>query len=406
MTPIAAHNPVLSMLGRPLRLGVIGGGPGSFIGPIHRSAAELDGRFRVVAGVLSSDPARSLAAGEALGLARGRAYRSVSEMLAAETSRDDPLDAVAVMTPNDRHLDDCRHALDAGLDLICDKPLANSVDDCLALQHAVEASGRVFCLTHNYSGYPMVREARAMVRAGRIGAVRLVHAEYLQAGMAAAVEALPLTPKLRWKLDVARSGPSLVMGDIGTHAHHLAAFVVASPVVAVAADIGAIVPARTVDDTASMLWRFENGARGSCCVSQAAAGAENDIRIRVYGETGMLEWRHAEPNTLLHAPLGDALRVLRRGDPFLSAEARRATRIARGHPEGFRESFANLYADAAEAIVGRLTGRPVDRLALDFPTVRDGVDGMRFVAAALESSAREGSWVAIDQPPAGTSTTR
>ena len=343
---IGDSNPVLEALGRPLRLGVIGGGPGSFIGPIHRSAAELDGRFRVVAGVLSADAARCAAQGAAIGLDPARAYAGVAAMIAAEAARPDPIDAVAVMTPNDRHFDACRQALRAGLHVICDKPLANTVAQARELARLARDAGRVFCVTHNYAGYPMVRQARAMVRGGAIGAVRMVHAEYFQAGMATAVEAGALTPRLQWKLDAARGGASLVLGDIGVHAHHLACYVCGSPVSAVAADIGAVVPGRSFDDYAAMLWRFSNGARGACCVTQAAAGAENDLAIRVYGERGMLEWRHITHNYLRHAPLGEPVRTHGRGDPSLLPAARRATRIARGHPEGFREAFANLYADA------------------------------------------------------------
>jgi len=392
MTTIGAVNPVVAALGRPLRLGVIGGGPGSFIGAIHRSAAELDGRFRVVAGVLSSDPSKCVAYGAAIGLAADRAYPDVVSMLATEDTRPEGIDAVAVMTPNDRHFDDCRQALEAGLHVICDKPLSNSVDEARALVRLVNSSNAVFCLTHNYSGYPMVRQARAMVKAGVIGAVRMVHAEYFQGGMASPVEHGALTPKLKWKLDPNRSGPSLVLGDIGTHAHHLACFVAGSPVTALAADMGALVPGRAFDDYAAMLWRFGDGARGTCCVTQAAAGSENNITLRVYGESGMLEWQHAAPNYLRHAPLAEPVRTLARGDPYLLPEALRAARISRGHPEGFRESFANIYADAAEAMLARMTGRPADPLALDFPTVHDGLRGVLFVDAAVQSSRELGRW--------------
>ena len=393
MTTIGgAINPVVAALGRPLRLGVIGGGSGSFIGAIHQSAAELDGRFRVVAGVLSSDPSKCAAYGAAIGLDADRAYPDVASMLATEATRPDGIDAVAVMTPNDRHFDDCRQALEAGLHVICDKPLANSVEDARTLVRLVNTSDGVFCLTHNYSGYPMVRQARAMVKAGVIGALRMVHAEYFQSGMASAVEHGALTPKLKWKLDANRSGPSLVLGDIGTHAHHLTCFVSGSPVVALAADIGALVPGRAFDDYAAMLWRFGNGARGTCCVSQAAAGAENNITVRVYGETGMLEWQHASANYLRYVPLGESVRTLARGDSYLLPEAHRAARISRGHPEGFRESFANLYADAAEAMLACITGRPANPLALDFPTVHDGLRGVLFVDAAVRSSRELGRW--------------
>lgn len=393
MTTIGEINPVVTALGRPFRLGVVGGGAGSFIGAIHRSAAELDGRFRVVAGVLSSDPSKCAAYGAAIGLASDRAYADVATMIATEATRIDGIEAIAVMTPNDRHFEDCRRAIEAGLSVICDKPLSISIAEATTLVQLVERSKGVFCLTHNYSGYPMVRQARAMVKSGVIGAVRMVHSEYFQAAMASAVEHGTLTPKLKWKLDAARSGPSLVLGDIGTHAHHLACFVADSPVNALAADLGTLVPGRAFDDYAAMLWRFANGARGTCCVSQAAAGAENNITVRVYGETGMLEWQHAAPNYLRHAPLQEPVRILARGDGYLLPEALRAARISRGHPEGFRESFANLYADVAEAMLARITGLPADPLALDFPSVRDGLRGVLFVDAVLRSGRRGGTWV-------------
>ena len=389
-------NPAFESLGRPLRLGVIGGGYGSFIGPIHRSAAELDGRFRVVAGVLSSDPAKCITQGAAIGLAADRTYVSAANMIAAEAARTDGIEALAVMTPNDGHFDACRQALTAGLHVICDKPLTNDAGDARALARLAHDRGLLFCVTHNYSGYAMVRQARAMVQGGAIGAVRMVHVEYFQGGMATPVERGALTPKLRWKLDTARSGPSLVMGDIGTHAHHLAGFVSGSHVSAVAADIGALVPGRTVDDYGAMLWRFANGARGTCCVTQAAAGAENNVTIRVFGESGLLEWQHLAPNYLRHAPLGEPVRVLARADPYLLPAARRANRIMRGHPEGFRESFANLYADVAEAMVARITGVAADPLALDFPDVRDGLRGVLFIEAALRSSRAGGGWVTCE----------
>jgi len=390
---IGDSNPVHSAIGRPLRLGVVGGGLGSFIGPVHRSAAELDGRFRITSGVLSSDPSKCVTQGAAIGLDARRSYTSVSQMIAAEAGRPDGIDAIAVMTPNDRHFDDCSQALQAGLHVICDKPLTNTVEDARQLVRLTDVSQRVFCLTHNYAGYPMVRQARAMVRSGLIGTLQMVHSEYFQSGMAHSVESGILSSKLTWKLDKTRGGASLVMADIGTHAHHLAGFIACSHPVAVAADIGALVAGRRFDDYAAMLWRFANGARGTCCVSQAAAGAENNLVVRVYGDTGMLEWQHLTPNYLRYAPQGEAVRLMARADPYLLPAASRATRISRGHPEGFRESFANLYADAAEAIVATMTQAPADPLALDFPTVNDGLRGVLFVAAALRSSDAGGGWI-------------
>ena len=393
---MSISNPVsaINVLGRPLRLGVIGGGPGSFIGPIHMSAAVLDRRFVIVAGVLSSDAERAQAYGVAIGLPASRAYASVDLMLAGEAARapDERIEAVAVMTPNDRHYQDCLSALEYGLHVICDKPMVNSTSQARHLVETVERTQLVFCLTHNYSGYPMVRQARAMVESGLLGDIRIVQAEYFQGGMALPVEAGELTAKLRWKLDAGRSGASLVMGDIGTHAHHLACYVTGSRVARVSADVGAVIPGRIFDDYAGILWRFENGARGSCVVTQAAAGAENNIRVRIHGAKGMLDWQHSNPNYLVYAPLGESVQILGRGDARLHPAAQRATRIARGHPEGFRESFANLYADFAEAIAARITGVPADSLCSWSPGVRDGLWGLEFVEATLASSRQSGAW--------------
>ncbi len=383
-------------LGRALRLGVIGGGPGGMIGPMHRNAARLDGRFVIVAGVPSSDPARAAAAGAAIGLPEGRSYGTVSAMIDAERARADGIEAVAIMSPNDAHYPAAIAAIEAGLDVICDKPMTNTLADARDLAARVRASGRVFCLTHAYAAYPMVRQARAMVAAGAIGAVRAVQVEYLHAGMATRVEDGPMTPKLRWKLDPARGGPSLVLGDIGTHAHHLACFVAGLPLARLAADLGALVPGRTIDDTAALLLRFEGGARGTLFVSQAMAGSENNLNLRVWGESGLLEWAQTDPNYLHFAPLDRPMQRLARGDADLLPPAQRLVRIPRGHPEGLLEAFANLYRDAAEAIAARITGTPPDPLALDFPTAEDGVRGVAFVEAAVRSGRDGGAWVACD----------
>lgn len=375
-------------LGRTLRLGVVGGGPGSFIGPIHRAAALLDRRFEIVAGVLSSNPDRCRAAAAALGF---RGYPNVPAMLA-----DTRLDAVAIMTPNDRHLEECCAALAAGVAVICDKPLANSAADASTIANA--AQGNVFCLTHAYAGYPMVRQARAMIAAGAIGALRAVQVEYLQAGMSGQVEQGELTPKLRWKLDASRSGPSLVLGDIGTHAHHLACYVTGQPLTRLAADLGAIVPDRQVDDYGAFLVRFGTSIRGTLIASQALAGTENSITLRVFGSTGHLEWTHIRNNHLTFAPQGRAVQTLARGDADLLPPAQRLLRIARGHPEGLTEAFANLYRDAAEAIAAKLTDTKADPLALDFPTARDGLAGLHFIEAALASRSRDGAWVDVSSP--------
>lgn len=382
-------NPVIALLGRRLRLAVIGGGPGSFIGPIHRMAARLDDRYDIVAGVLSSDPQRSVAAGLAMGLDPDRCHPDLATLLAAESQRSDGIDAVAVMTPNDGHFPASMAALDHGFDVICDKPMTNTLAEAQTLFEKVQASGRVFCLTHNYSGYPMVRQARAMVAAGQLGEIRLLQVEYVQGG-----RAKPGPGRTAWKTDPARGGPSLVMGDIGTHAHQLLRFISGLEVGEVAAELGCVVPERSAHDFAGVLLRMAGGARGSFWVTQAAAGVENGLRIRVSGSRGSLEWQQEHPQVLDFKPLdAPAQRLTPRGPGALPL-ALRSTRVAAGHPEGFPEAFANLYSDAAEAIAARRAGQSPDPLALHFPNAHDGWMGMRFVDAVIRSAQAGGAWTA------------
>jgi predicted dehydrogenase len=386
---VNAPNPVIALLGRRLRLAVIGGGPGSFIGPIHRMAARLDDRFEIVAGALSSDPQRSVSAGLALGLAADRSYPDLATLLATESQRSDGIDVVAIMTPNDGHYPAAMAALDQGFDVICDKPMTNTLAEAQALFDKVQASGRVFCLTHNYSGYPMVRQARAMVAAGQLGEIRLIQVEYVQGGRAKSGPG-----RTAWKTDPARGGPSLVMGDIGTHAHHLLRFVSGLEVGEVSAELGCVVPGREAHDFAGVLLRMAGGARGSFWITQAAAGVENGLRIRVSGSLGTLEWQQEHPQVLDFKPLdAPAQRLTPRGPGALPL-ALRSTRVAAGHPEGFPEAFANLYSNAAEAIAARRAGVAPDPLALHFPNAHDGWMGMRFVDAVIRSGLAGGAWTA------------
>jgi predicted dehydrogenase len=384
-------DPVRAALGRRLRLGVIGGGPGSFIGSVHRRAARRDDRYELVAGVLSSDPDRSQQAAVSIGIPEHRAYPSATAMIDAESARPDGIDVVAIMTPNDTHFEYSMAALAHGIDVICDKPMTNTVEEAEALAVAAEHSGLVFCLTHNYSGYPLVRQARAMVADGQLGTIRLVQVEYVQGGKADESRAVDPTS---WKFDPVRGGPSRVMGDIGTHAHHLVRFVTGLEVTEVTADIGAIVPGRTIDDFAGALLRLDGGARGSFWVTQAAAGVENSLRIRVSGSRGSLEWQQEVPQRLLFTPLaGPAQRLTPNGPGTLPLSAR-STRLVAGHPEGFPDSFATLYSDAAEAIAARRAGVRADPLALHFPDALDGLRGVRFVDAVIASSGADGAWTA------------
>jgi predicted dehydrogenase len=385
-------NAIRRRFGRPLRLAIVGGGPGSWIGYMHRTAAELDGAWRVVGGVFSSDPARSRAAGEELGYAPQRCYPDVAAMLAAERERDDGIDAVAIMTPNDAHHPTAAAALDAGLDVMCDKPVTGDLAQARDLAARVHARGALFAIAHGYSAYPMMRYARELVHQGALGAVRLVQVEYIQSGMATRLEDAPSNNRLRWLLDPGRSGVSLVMSAIGCHAQHLATFVSGSNVARVCADVGALLPNRVVDDYASALLEFEGGARGTFTATQAAAGGENDIRLRVYGERGMVDWSHRNPSYLAIAMQGEPMHVAGRGDPALPAAEPGTARAPRGHPEGLREAFATLYDELANDRMLRTLGETPP--APLYPTIDDGVHTMAFIEACVASSQRRG-WVDV-----------
>ena len=383
-------NPVISMLGRRLRLAVIGGGPGSFIGAMHRQASRLDDRYEIVTGILSSDSVKSKQAALELGFPPDRLYAGVTEMLDAEAARSDGADVVAIMTPNDSHFDYSMWALERGFDVICDKPMTNTLEEAEALHKKVLETGLIFCLTHNYTGYPMVRQAKAMVEDGQLGAIRLVQVEYVQGGKAD--EEKVFSPD-NWKFDPVRGGSSRVMGDIGTHAHNLTRFITGLEVDEVVADIGAIVPGRKIHDYAGALLRFDNGARGNFWVTQAAAGVENCLWIRVSGTKGSLEWMQEFPQVLTFKPLHGPSENRTPNGPGTLPLAARSSRIVAGHPEGFHEGFANLYSDAAEAIAARRAGQGVNPLALCFPNSWDGLLGVRFVDRVIESSKANGKWV-------------
>lgn len=378
--------------GRALRLGVIGGGPASWIGGMHRGAAEMDGWFDVSAGVFSSDPVRSREAGVSLGLDAARSYGSVAEMLRAEIGRSDGIDAVAIMTPNDTHHEYAAAALDAGLDVICDKPVTHTFAQACDLAARAHANKRLFAIAHSYSAYPMVRYARQLVRDGALGALRLVQVEYIQFALATRLEDGPLNNRLRWILNPERSGQALVMSAIGCHAQHLASFVTGQQVARVMADAGALVPGRRVIDHVSALLEFAGGARGTFTVTQAAAGGENDIRLRVYGEKGLIDWSHREASYLKLALQGESVRIIGRGDAYLPQAVLAAGRTPRGHPEGLREAFGNIYAEIAQERMARELGE--DLMVLPYPRIEDGVHTMAFIEACLASQAA-GRWADV-----------
>jgi predicted dehydrogenase len=378
--------------GRPLRLAIVGGGPESWIGRMHRGAAEMDGWWRAVAGVFSSDAARSRAGGVAMGFDAERSYGTVAEMLAKERARGDGIDAVAIMTPNDTHYPYAAAALDAGLDVVGDKPVTHDHGEARDLVARTAKNGRIFAIAHGYAAYPMTRYARQLVRDGALGAIRLVQVEYIQSGLATRLEDGPRNNRLNWLLDPQRSGQALVMSAIGCHAQHLACFVAGLAAKRVAADVGALTPGRKVVDHVSALIEFDNGARGACTVTQAAAGGENDIRLRVYGEKGMLDWNHREASYLRFALQGEPVRVFTRGDPFLPPAIVATGRTPRGHPEGLREAFANIYAEVAQERIARELGDPIPDFP--YPRIEEGAHTMAFIEACIASQA-SGRWADV-----------
>ncbi len=370
---------------RRLRLGMVGGGRGAFIGAVHRIAARMDDRYELVAGALSADPQRAHDSAADLHIAPERSYADYHEMARKEASRPDGIDVVAIVTPNHMHHGPARAFLQAGISVICDKPLTSRLEDALDLERVVAESGQVFGLTHNYTGYPLVRQAREMVAAGALGAIRLVQVEYAQDWLTTKLEATG-QKQADWRTDPTRSGAAGCVGDIGTHAFNLAEFVSGLQVESLAADLSRFVDGRALDDNAGMLLRFAGGARGMLWASQVAVGHENGLRLRVYGSKASLEWAQEQPNALTFTPFGEPPRLIRRAGAGASAVAGHASRIPAGHPEGYLEAFAQLYRDLAEQITAHRQGRAPDPAALLVPGIAEGVRGMRFITAAVESS--------------------
>ena len=377
---------------RRLRLGMVGGGPGAFIGAVHRIAARLDDRYELVAAALSSNAERGLAAARELHISR--AYRSFEEMASSESKRPDGIEVVSIVTPNHLHYAPAKAFLEAGIDVICDKPLTTTLADALDLAEIVKRTGLVFGLTHNYTGHPMVRQAREMVAAGELGALRIVQVEYAQDWLSTPVEKTG-HKQAEWRTDPARSGPGGSLGDIGTHAFNLACFVTGVACEQVAADVTTFVPGRRLDDNVQVMLRFSKGVKGGLWASQVAPGNENNLRLRVYGEKAGLEWRQEDPNELRFTPLGQPQRTIRRGGAATGRAAAHATRVPSGHPEGYLEAFAQLYSDLAEQVTARREKRTPDPDSLLVPGISDGVDGVRFINAVLESSRRGSAWVPI-----------
>ncbi|HZY17765.1 MAG TPA: Gfo/Idh/MocA family oxidoreductase [Ramlibacter sp.] len=375
---------------------MVGGGQGAFIGAVHRKAMALDGAFELVAGALSSTPEKARASGRELGLPEERNHADWQALLADELGRGpgDRVDLVSIVTPNHLHFPVAQAFVDAGFHVVCDKPLVHHAAQADALVAAVRARGTVFGVTYNYGGYPMVRQAREMVRAGELGELRKVVVEYNQGWLSTRLEAEG-NKQATWRNDPARSGGAGALGDIGSHAENLVATVTGLQIEALCADLSALVPGRTLDDDANVLLRFAGGARGVLVASQVNAGIENGLRLRVSGTLGTLEWWQEEPNRLLHHPIDAPARLLTRGAPWLHPAALRAGRIPPGHPEGFIEAFANVYLGVAAAIRAHGRGEPPDPLEADYPGVEDGARGVRFIEAVLASARSNEKWTPV-----------
>ena len=374
---------------RRIRLGMVGGGKDAFIGGVHRIAARIDDKFELVAGALSSTPEKSRESGEALGLER--VYDDYKQMAVREVQLKSGIEAVSIVTPNYVHYVAAREFLKRGIHVICDKPLTSTLNDAKKLVKAAKNADALFILTHNYTGYPMVRQAREMIADGEIGKIRVVQVEYPQDWLTEQQD----FKQAEWRTDPERSGAGGSTGDIGTHAYNLACFVTGLQAESLAADLQAFVPGRQVDDNAHVLLRFDGGARGMLWTSQVAPGNENALRLRIYGKKGGLEWAQQDPNYLWFTPYGEPKRLITRNGSGAGEAANRLSRVPPGHPEGYLEGFANVYSEAAEAIQAFRTGES-PKTAVVYPTVLDGLNGVKFVAACVQSSVRNAAWIKLN----------
>jgi predicted dehydrogenase len=377
-----------------LRLGMVGGGKGAFIGAVHRLAARMDDKYEFVAGALSSEPARSRASGRDLGLAKDRIYTDYRDMAQKEAARPDGIDVVSIVTPNHVHIPAAIAFVEAGIHVICDKPLAHNLKEAQALQKMLAKNrGVVFALTHNYSGYPMIRQAKAMVEAGDLGEIRLVQGEYPQDWLTNPIE-LTGQKQASWRTDPKQTGAGGCIGDIGTHTYQLMTYVSGLKASELAADLTTFVKGRKVDDNANVMLRFRGGARGMLWASQVAPGNENGLKLRVYGTKGGLEWTQADPNYLWFTPFSEPKRLITRGGAGSNAAAARVTRVPPGHPEGYLEGFANIYTEVARAISAKKERRKLEA-EVEFPGIADGVAGMAFIEACVKSSKGNARWTKV-----------
>jgi predicted dehydrogenase len=373
-----------------IRLGMVGGGEGAFIGAVHRIAARMDDQYVLVAGALSSTPERSKRSGESLRIDPARVYSDFATMARMEAARSDGVEAVSIVTPNHVHAPAARACLEAGIHVICDKPLTVNLQEAIALREIAEQSGRIFAVTHNYTGYPLVRQARDMVAAGELGEIRVVQVEYAQDWLTERLEDTG-QKQAEWRTDPERSGAGGCIGDIGTHAYNLADFITNLPVLELSAELTTFVKGRKLDDNVSIAFRYANGGKGNLWASQVAPGNENGLRIRIFGAKGGLVWNQINPNYLYWSPYGQTTHILSRAGAGVGTAAARISRIPAGHPEGYLEGFANIYTEVARAIQACRRGEKPPQDVL-FPTIDDGVKGVAFIDAALRSAAANGQW--------------
>jgi predicted dehydrogenase len=374
---------------------MVGGGPGAGIAETHRAAMRLDDRYELVAGVFSRDREKSLAAARQFRIQPERVYSDYTTMAAAEAKRKNRIDAVVIVTPTASHYEIAKVFLEAGINVICDKPLCLSLAEARELKSLADRRQVIFCLTHNYSGYAMVRHAAWMVRNDRLGQIRVVQAEHAS-GWAVKLLEKEDHKQAAWRTDPDLLGDASVLYDLGTHAHQLARFITGLEVTEVAAELSQIVEGRSIKDNANLLLRFSNGARGTLWASMAAVGNEHGLRIRVYGDRGSLAWHHEDPHHLHYCPIDGAPQVLAQGAGWLSPDAQRWTRVGLGHPEGFFEAFANLYTEVADALLAKSEGKTWVKADLGFPDVTDGVRGVSFVESAMRSYAAGGAWTQVE----------
>lgn len=380
---------------RKLRMGMIGGGTGSFIGDVHRRAAAIDGMIELVCGAFSSNEEKSKTSGKALYLPEDRCYGSFEEMILKEKELPEGvrMDFVSIVTPNHMHFPPAKLALENGFNVVCDKPMTLTLDEAIALETIIEKSGKLFALTHNYTGHPMVKQARAMVAKGDLGKIRKIQVQYLQGWLSTAVEQTG-QKQASWRVDPSKSGIGGALGDIGTHAENLAEYITGLKIEELAADLGKFGEGRVLDDDGNLLLRMENGAKGTMSISQIALGEENNLAIKVYGEKGSLEWHQENPNQLITHWLEEPVKIFTPNGNNLYEEALNISRIPAGHPEGYLEAFATIYKNFATHLMAVLNGETIDKP--DYPTVKDGIRGMQFIYAAVESDKKNSAWTKIE----------